>query len=124
VDEIMEKKIVSDKKVLFALTEPTLHYVKVAPDQDEYLKVWIKEPTWLEVDKAMNTLMKIDAKNQDVELDLNAMFRYMVENFVVKTEPQLSAIDILKLTPYIGNQLKEILPNPLEDTQEDEEKND
>jgi hypothetical protein len=108
VDEIMEKKIVSDKKVLFALTEPTLHYVKVAPDQDEYLKVWIKEPTWLEVDKAMNTLMKIDAKNQDVELDLNAMFRYMVENFVVKTEPQL----------------KEILPNPLEDTQEDEEKND
>jgi hypothetical protein len=43
---------------------------------------------------------------------------------VVKTEPQLSAIDILKLTPYIGNQLKEILPNPLEDTQEDEEKND
>ena len=120
----MEKKVISDKNVLFALSEPTLHWIKVAEDKDEYLKVWVKEPTWLEVDKAMNTLMKIDAKNQDVELDLNAMFRYMVENFVVKTEPQLSAIDILKLTPYVGNQLKEILPNPLEDNQEDEEKND
>tara|TARA_B100000161_G_scaffold246187_1_gene201563 strand:- start:3357 stop:3719 length:363 start_codon:yes stop_codon:yes gene_type:complete len=120
----MEKKIVSDKSVLFALQEPTLHYIKVAPESDEYLKVWVKEPTWLEVDKAMNTLMKIDAKSQDVQIDMNAMFRYMVENFIVKTEPNLSAIDILKLTPYVGNQLKDILPNPLEDTQEDEQKND
>jgi len=120
----MAKKIVSDKSVLFALQEPTLHYIKVAPESDEYLKVWVKEPTWLEVDKAMNTLMKIDAKSQDVQIDMNAMFRYMVENFIVKTEPNLSAIDILKLTPYVGNQLKDILPNPLEDTQEDEQKND
>jgi|TARA_R100000482_G_C5033635_1_gene105198 hypothetical protein len=120
----MEKKVISDKNVLFALSEPTLHWIKVAEDKDEYLKVWVKEPTWLEVDKAMNTLMKIDAKNQDVELDLNAMFRYMIENFITKTEPNLSAVDILKLTPYVGNQIKEILPNPLMDMQGDEEKNE
>ena len=106
------KKIVTDKSALFALTEPTLHYIKVAPESDEYLKVWVKEPTWLEVDKAMNSVMKIDAKNQDMELDLNAMFRFMVENFIVKTEPSLSSVDILRLTPYVGNQLKDILPNP------------
>ena len=106
------KKIVTDKSALFALTEPTLHYLKVAPESDEYLKVWVKEPTWLEVDKAMNSVMKIDAKNQDMELDLNAMFRFMVENFIVKTEPSLSSVDILRLPPYVGNQLKDILPNP------------
>jgi len=120
---MLNRKIVSDKSVLFALTEPKLHYVSVAPESDEYLKVWVKEPTWLEVDKAMNAMMKIDAKRQDMELDLNAMFRFMVENFVVKTEPSLSAIDILRLTPYIGNQLKEILPNPFSALEEDEEKN-
>ena len=120
---MLNKKIVSDKSVLFALTEPTLHYIKVAPEKEEYLKVWVKEPTWLEVDKAMNAMMKIDAKRQDMELDLNAMFRFMVENFVVKTEPSLSAIDILRLTPYIGNQLKDILPNPFSALEEDEEKN-
>ena len=109
---MLNKKIVSDKSVLFALTEPTLHYIKVAPEKEEYLKVWVKEPTWLEVDKAMNSMMKIDAKRQDMDIDLNAMFKFMVENFIVKTEPSLSAIDILRLTPYIGNQLKEILPNP------------
>ena len=121
---MLNRKIVSDKSVLFALTEPALHYIRVAPEKEEYLKVWVKEPTWLEVDKAMNAMMKIDAKRQDMELDLNAMFRFMVENFVVKTEPSLSAIDILRLTPYIGNQLKEILPNPFSALEEDEEKNE
>ena len=121
---MQDKKIVTDKNVLFALTEPTLHYIRVAPESEEYLKVWVKEPTWLEVDKAMNSMMKIDAKKQDMELDLNAMFKFMVENFVVKTEPSLSAIDILRLTPYIGNQIKEILPNPFTAFEEDEVKNE
>jgi len=121
---MLNKKIVTDKSVLFALSEPTLHYIKVAPESDEHLKVWVKEPTWLEVDKAMNSVMKIDAKRQDMELDLNAMFRFMVENFITKTEPSLSAIDILRLTPYVGNQLKEILPNPFTAFEGDEEKNE
>ena len=116
------KKIVTDKSALFALTEPTLHYIKVAPESDEYLKVWVKDPTWLEVDKAMNSVMKIDAKNQDMELDLNAMFRFMVENFIVKTEPSLSSVDILRLTPYVGNQLKDILPNPFTVMEDDKGK--
>ena len=68
--------------------------------------------------------MKINSKTQEMDIDLNAMFRYMVENFIVKTEPTLSTVDILRLTPYVGNQLKEVLPNPLEVVQEDEEKND
>ena len=119
-----DKKIVSDKSVLFALTETMLHHIRVAPESDEYLKVWVKEPTWLEVDKAMNSMMKIDTKRQDMDIDLNAMFRYMVENFIVKTEPHLSAIDILRLTPYVGNQLKEVLPNPFTAFEGDEEKNE
>lgn len=119
-----DKKIITDKSALFALTEPTLHYIEVAPESNEYLKVWVKEPTWLEVDKAMNSMMKIDAKNQDMQIDLNSMFRYMCENFIVKTEPSLTTIDILRLTPFVGNQLKEILPNPLNTLSEDEEKNE
>jgi hypothetical protein len=125
VDKMLnDKKIITDKTVLFALTEPTLHYVKVAPNTEEYLKVWVKAPTWLEVDKAMNSVMKINTKTQAMDLDLNAMFRYMVENFIVKTEPSLTTIDILRLTPFVGNQLKEVLPNPFDAMSGDEEKNE
>ena len=119
-----DKKVVTDKSVMFALQEPTLHYVKVAPEIEEYLKVWVKEPSWLEVDKAMNSLMKIDAKTQNVDIDLNAMNKYMVENFIVKTEPSLSALDMLKLSPYVGNQLKEVLPNPMDLGEEDSKKDE
>ena len=118
------KKVVKDKSVLFALTEARVHYIKVEPDKDEYLKVWIREPTWLEVEKAMNSLMSIDAKNQSFDIDLNAMYRYMVDNFVDKTEPSLSTVDLIRLTPYVGNQLKEVLPNPFEMMSGDEEKNE
>ena len=48
----------------------------------------------------------------------------MVENFIEKTEPSLSIVDILRLNPYIGNQLKDVLPNPLEGFQGDEAKNE
>jgi|TARA_S200002703_G_C3790602_1_gene243976 hypothetical protein len=119
-----DKKIVTDKSVLFALTEPKCHFVKVAEDRDEYLKVWVKEPTWLEVDKAMNSLMKVDARTQNLDLDLNAMYRYMVENFIVKSEPSLSTIDLLRLSPYVGAQIKEILPNPFDAFEENEAKNE
>ena len=119
-----DKKTVKDKSVLFALTEPKLHYVRVAPESDEYLKVWIKEPTWLEIDKAVNSVMQLDARNQDMKLDLNSMYRYMVDNFIVRTEPSLTAIDIIRLTPYVGNQIKEILPNPFDTFSGDEEKNE
>ncbi len=119
-----DKKVITDKSVLFALQEPTLHYVKVAHDSNEYLKVWVKEPTWLEAEKALNSVMKIDSRSQSFDLDLNAMYRYMVENFISKTEPSLSTIDMLRLSPYVGNQIKEILPNPMMMMQEDDEKNE
>ena len=120
----MEKKIVNDKSKLLIKNESQLHYVKIEPDGEEYLKVWVKEPTWLEAEKAMNSVMKIDTRTQNVDIDINAMYRYMVENFISKTEPSLSTIDMLRLSPYVGNQLKEILPNPMNVLQEDEEKNE
>ena len=78
----------------------------------------------LEAERAMNSVMKIDAKTQNVDIDINAMYRYMVENFISKTEPSLSTLDMLRLSPYVGNQLKEILPNPMSVLEEDDQKNE
>jgi len=111
----MESKIVSDKTKLFIASNSECHEIKVSPDSDEVLKVWIKEPTWLQVEQALSSVMNIDSASQSMDIDLNKMYRFMVKNFIDKTEPSLSATDLLRLTPYIGNQLKEILPNPFLD---------
>ena len=103
------KKIVSDKALLFAATQPKEYYLRIAENSEEYLKIWVKEPTWLQVEQALSSVVNINSKSQDMDLDLNKMYRYMVENFIEKTEPSLTAIDLLRLTPFMGNQLKEAL---------------
>ena len=119
-----QKKIVNDKSQLFVRKENKPKFIRASPDSDEFLKVWIKEPTWLQVEMAMASVMKVDPKTQSMDIDMNAMYRFMIENFIEKTEPSLSIVDLLRLNPFVGNQLKDILPNPLEGFQEDEVKNE
>lgn len=118
------KKVVENKSLLFAATEAKCHFVKVAPNVEEYLKVWVKEPTWLQVEQAMNSIMKIDSKSGGMDIDLKAMYNYAIDNFIEKTEPSLSKVDLIRLSPFVGNQLKEILPNPLQTMTGDEVKNE
>ena len=105
-------EVVSDKNRLFAAIETKEHQLRVDPNTDDVLKVWIKEPTWLQVEQALSSVMKLDTESQSLDLDLNKMYKFMVENFIEKTEPSLSAVDLLRLSPYVGAQLKDILPNP------------
>ena len=118
------KKVVENKSLLFAATEAKCHHIKVAPNVEEYLKVWVKEPTWLQVEQAMNAIMKIDSKSGSMDIDLKAMYNYAIDNFIEKTEPSLSKVDLIRLSPFVGSQLKEILPNPLQTMTGDEAKNE
>ena len=118
------RKIVSDKSLLFAAKEPKLHYLKISENSDEYLKIWIKEPTWLQVEHGMASVMNINPKTQEMDIDLNNLYHYMIDNFVEKTEPHLGKTDLIRLSPYLGSQLKDILPNPLQDAIGDDTKND
>ncbi len=119
-----EKKVVGNKNSLFAKEESTMHYIESAPNSDEYLKIWVKEPTWLQIEKATMSVMNINSRTKDIDVDMQAMYKYMIENFIDKTEPSLSSIDLLRLSPYVGNQIKEVLPNPFDMMQGDEEKNE
>lgn len=110
----MDKKTVKNKSALFATTESELHYIRVAPDSDEYLKVWIKEPTFLQLEKAQAKLINLNSRTKDISLEMDTLFRYLWEAFVDKTEPQLSPVEFIRLTPYVGNQIKEILPDPFD----------
>ncbi len=96
----------------------------MSEDSDEHLKIWVKEPTWMQVEAAMASVMKINSKTQEMDIDLNNLYHYMIDNFVEKTEPNLGKVDLIRLSPYIGSQLKEILPNPLQQLTGDDTKNE
>ena len=111
--------VVNDKSMLFARTETECHELRVSPDSDEIMKVWVKEPTWLQVEKATSKLMKVNPRTQEMEVDMNNLYKYLVTEFIEKTEPPLEPLDMLRLSPYIGAQLKEVLPNPFMDVGDD-----
>tara|TARA_Y100000004_G_scaffold196677_1_gene267549 strand:+ start:2100 stop:2468 length:369 start_codon:yes stop_codon:yes gene_type:complete len=107
-----QKKILGDKSKLLVGTEAQLHYVKIEPEGDEYLKVWIKEPTYLQLEQAQMKLFNVDMQNKDVSFDMNEVYRYLWDAFVERTEPALNAIDLIRLKPYVGSQIRAILPDP------------
>ena len=109
------EQVVSDKNRLFTTVETKCHHLKVEENSDDILKVWIKEPTWLQVEQALSVVMSLDADEGSMGVDLNKMYRFMVENFVEKTEPLLTTVELLRLSPFVGAQLKNVLPNPFED---------
>ena len=53
-------------------------------------------------------------KKQDVDFDMADLQRYMFETFIEKTEPSLSTIEMLRLSPFVGQQIKAILPDPFQ----------
>jgi hypothetical protein len=115
----MEKKIVNDKSKLLNKTESELHYVKIDPSGDEYLKVWVKDPTFLQLEQAQMKLFNINAQQKDVQMDITEVYHYLFEAFIDRTEPSLGPLDLLRLNPYVGNQIKAILPDPFGMMEED-----
>ena len=79
--------VVSDKSKLFVQANTECVEIKVSAESDEVLKVWIREPTWLQVEQALSTVM--DMTQDGMKLDLNKMYKFMAEEFIEKTEPQL-----------------------------------
>ena len=88
------ENIVSDKNRLFTTVETKCHHLKVDENSNDILKVWVKEPTWLQVEQALSVVMSLDADEGSMGIDLNKMYRFMVENFVEKTEPSLTTVEL------------------------------
>jgi len=107
-----QKKVLSDKSKLLVGNESELHYVRIDPVEEEYIKVWIKEPTYLQLERAQMKLFNMNVGKQEVNLDMNEVYRYLWDAFVEKTEPVLTALDLVRLKPYVGRQIREILPDP------------
>ena len=77
-----QKKVLNDKSKLLVGNESELHYVRIDPVEEEYIKVWIKEPTYLQLEKAQMKLFNMNVGKQEVNLDMNEVYRYLWDAFV------------------------------------------
>ena len=92
----------------------TCHTVCVdEKDENVVMNVWLKEPTFLQMQDAIKSFVNIYGSGS-IELDLAGYWRFMFENCIDRTEPQLSRTQMVGLRPHVANQIVRLLPQPQE----------
>ena len=75
---------------------------------DGQLVVTLKEPTFLDMQKAAQILIT------DKGIDLSDYWRYAFVNWIESTKPEMSTEELVRLKPEVGKALSELLPSPEE----------
>lgn len=76
--------------------------------EDGTLSVWVREPSFLEMQTAAQHLM------QHGQLNLSDYWLHAFTHWVERTEPEIPVGEIWRLKPEIGKAISELLPAPQE----------
>jgi hypothetical protein len=91
---------------------PKKHEVQIDPDDPSMIiEVWVKELTFLDIQKSVEKLLKI-GKDGSIGLNLEGYWKYAFSHWIQKTNPSLTVDDMMSLTGYVGEQMSQILPKP------------
>ena len=111
-EEQNNKKLVPNIESLLVSTGATSHEIAVDPDNpDVILRVWVKELSFLQTQKAVAEVVSIDPDGS-VNIDLANYWRYMMGECIERTEPEMSKAQIFAFKPDVANQIISLLPQP------------
>ena len=106
----MKMTVVEKNKILTKKNEHQ-HEIRADPHNPEStLLVWIRDISYLDVQKAAQTMFVVGGEG--VTLDLESYWKYAFTNWVVRTEPELTAEEMTQINAYVGEQLASLLPKP------------
>ena len=102
---IVEKQAILTKK------NERKHEVRTDPDDpDMVMEVWVRDISFLDVQKAAQSMFQMDGTN--ITLDLEGDWSYALSNWVVRTNPELTTQELTNLNAFVGQQIAALLPKP------------
>ncbi|WP_293316121.1 hypothetical protein [Phenylobacterium sp.] len=102
---IVEKQAILTKK------NERKHEVRTDPDDpDMVMEVWVRDISFLDVQKAAQSMFQMDGTN--ITLDLEGYWSYALSNWVVRTNPELTTQELTNLNAFVGQQIAALLPKP------------
>jgi len=105
------KMTVVEKNKILTKKNEHQHEIRADPHNPEStLLVWIRDISYLDVQKAAQTMFVVGGEG--VTLDLESYWKYAFTNWVVRTEPELTAEEMTQINAYVGEQLASLLPKP------------
>ena len=103
------KKIVEDINSLLVQGGTNAHDIDVG--EDSIIRVWIKELSFLDTQRAIKEFMSIDANGQ-LAMDIAGYWKYMFLEAIEKTEPRMSKSQLIRLKHDVAQQITSLLPQP------------
>lgn len=104
-------QLVNDISSLLVKSGSQMHEIQVDPENNLVLRVWVKELTFLQMQDAIKSFVDINAEG-GVNLDLAGYWRYMMDECIERTEPQMSKTQMLGLKASVAQQITALLPQP------------
>ena len=92
-----------EKTKLLTGQVPKKHEIELDGD---IFEIWVKDLTFLDIQQAAQSLLRGDG------FDLSSYWRYAFENWILKTNPELSLGEMLLLNPEAGQSITSLLPAP------------
>jgi len=108
----VSQRRVANKSQLLNSQNVQKHEVQVDPNDSEVImEVWVKELTFLDIQRAAQEMIIIQ-EGGDLGFSLEGYWRHAFSHWVTRTNPELSANELLELSGYAGDKLAAILPQP------------
>jgi hypothetical protein len=110
----MTKTIVANKNLLMRRNDEQKHEIRIDPDDPNLvMEVWIRDVSFFDIQKAAQEMFDI-SKDGQMSLNLEGYYKYAFSNWIVRTNPNLSTDELMKLKGYVGEQISALLPRPNE----------
>ena len=110
----MTKTVVANKNLLMRRNDEQKHEIGIDPDDlNLVMEVWVRDVSFFDIQKAAQEMFDI-TKDGQMSLNLEGYYKYAFTNWVVRTNPNLSTDELMKLKGYVGEQISALLPSPNE----------
>ncbi len=100
---------IAELNSLLVKSQAEMHEIETG--ENEILKVWVKELSFMQMQDAIKSFVNIGA-NASVDIDLAAYWKYMFAEAIERTEPRLSIPQMLSLRSDVALKITALLPQP------------
>jgi|TARA_R110000824_G_scaffold126000_2_gene285336 hypothetical protein len=76
------------------------------------MHVWIRDPSFLDIQNAAQTMFNI--VDGEISFNLSGYWEYAFEHWITRTDPELTKVEILSITGYVGQEISRVMPQPNE----------
>lgn len=105
--------VTQNKSLILKNDTSSKHVIRIDPDEEaSVMHVWIRDPSFLDIQNAAQTMFNI--VDGEISFNLSGYWEYAFEHWITRTDPELTKVEILSITGYVGQEISRVMPQPNE----------